>query len=108
MMRNLLGLGFILAAVSGCAGAPPASSTSPTSSTQGTTLVRSAQVMEVLAPLEPGKPQRLALRYDDGGAAVIDAPADAGWRAGDRVKVSRSRGVLTIERLDKAADAGKL
>lgn len=104
-MRNLLGLGFIVAAVSGCAGAPPAAPIA--SSTQGTTVVRSAQVLEVLAPQEPGKPQRLSLRYDDGGAAVIDAPADALWRAGDRVKVSRSRGAYTIERLDQAGEAGK-
>jgi hypothetical protein len=102
-MRNLLGLGVILAAVSGCAGAPAA----PTSSTQGTTVVRGAQLMEILAPPEPGKPQRLVLRYDDGGAGVIDAPADTGWRVGDRVRVSTHRGSVGVERLEQAAPAGK-
>jgi len=101
-MRNILWISLTLAAVSGCAGDP---SRVPSSSTQGTTVVRTAVITKVDAPPTVGGPFRLTLRYEDGGTAVEEVGTTEVFQAGDKVRVSRNRGTLRIERL--TSDAGR-
>ena len=96
-MRKTLGISLALAAMSGCAGDP---SLPLTSSTQGTTVVRSAVVTRVEAPASAGAPYRIRLRYDTGGVAVEEVVTTQVFKAGDRVRVTHSRGTMLIERTD--------
>lgn len=101
-MRNILWISLTLAAISGCAGDPLLM---PSSSTQGTTVVRTAVITQVDTPGVPGGPTRLRLRYEDGGTAVEEVTTTEVFQVGDKVRVSRNRGTLRIERLTNDADS---
>ena len=96
-MRNFLGIGLALAAVSGCTGGQPLQTTS---STQGTTTVRTAVVTRVTLPAGPDTPTRLQLRYDNGATSVVETRTAEVFNTGDKVRVTHSRGTEQIERLD--------
>ena len=96
-MRNLLGIGLAFAAISGCAGGPPASITS---STQGTTVVRTAVITGVTLPIGTDGLTRLALRYDTGARAMVEVQNGEVFRVGEQVRVTHARGTERIERLD--------
>lgn len=96
-MRKLLGLSLTLAAMSGCAGDPALPTTS---STQGTTVVRNAVVTAVEMPASADAIARLQLRYDNGSVASEEVMTTEVFKAGDKVRVTHSRGTARIERLD--------
>ena len=97
-MRNLLGLGLVFAAISGCAGGPPPATTS--SSTQGTTVVRTAVVTSVTPPTGSDSRTRLVVRYDNGASAAVEVETNVVFKSGDMVRVTHARGTERIERLD--------
>lgn len=96
-MRKILGISLALAAMSGCAGDPGRPFTS---STQGTTVVRNAMVIAVEMPSSADAIARLQLRYDNGSVATEEVMTTEVFKAGDKVKVTHSRGTARIERLE--------
>jgi hypothetical protein len=63
-------------------------------------VVRSAVVTRVEAPTSADAPYRIRLRYDAGGVAVEEVMTTQVFKAGDRVRVTHSRGTMLIERVD--------
>ena len=96
-MRNLLGIGLAFAAISGCAGGPPASTTS---STQGTTVVRTAIITGVTPPIGADGLTRLALRYENGAREIVEVKTGEVFNVDEQVRVTHARGTERIERLD--------
>lgn len=92
-MRNLLGIGLVFAAISGCAGGP-------TSSTQGTTVVRTAIITGVTPPIGADGLTRLALRYENGAREIVEVKTGEVFNVGEQVRVTHARGTERIERLD--------